>query len=341
MQCISANDLKCSIVICALYLSRNMLGDDVPVLQLLKHLRANGWQPLPEPERHDGSSTKHFGSDNYVSKRHYLQCLVNLGTLLASGLESLPSKRPANYYQKLLLAEDPRQMSISLECQQKQIIDAAAGNASDDEIMESRPVGRVAKRRRLPAVTVPAVSAAPPNPTTDRLMDLLDQTEDTSRKPPDPPASGTGSHASSNHNSSDSSSSDNASSSSSDSSSSVTVARATGKREVYDGLSSQHRIAIDERGVIGQPGYYRRLCIRCPLAGGSHFHQGKDCQKYRNIGAAQCQSLGPREPELYLLAWADAAATYCSRALHMQFKPTVTDMRRALQKYGPSQAIPQ
>lgn len=316
-----------------LYWSRDMLGDDVPVLQLLKHLTANGWLPQREPVRHDDSSPKHFGSGNYVGRRHYLQCLVHLSTLLASGLESLSAKQSATYYHKLLVADDPRSLNVSSDLEQRHITPAVADIDSDNEmIVTSRVDAPAAKRQRLDVPSNTPTVEQVPDAVTENILNLVEQMDG-------PAGNGIGSNTLSGDSSSGSSSS--TSSSDSDSDSAVIVSPSTGERAIADRLHSPYNIYYDEHGVAGQPGHYQRLCIKCPLVGAAHYHDRTLCQKYRNIGPGQCGTFGQREPELFLLAWADAADKFESRALHMKFKPQVTDMQRALHKYGALEPNPQ
>ena len=85
---------------------------------------------------------------------------------------------------------------------------------------------------------------------------------------------------------------------------------------------------IDEHGIPGKPRYYKRLCVRCPLADSSHWRSGAPCMKYRNIGQAQKRALGDLEPEAFLRVWAADAEKYGSATAHIRdCKPSEGTMR--------------
>jgi hypothetical protein len=70
-------------------------------------------------------------------------------------------------------------------------------------------------------------------------------------------------------------------------------------------------VRMEERGVDGAVGYYRRLVVMCPL----HCEVGKGpCRVRRNTGARQTAKLGVQEPLAYLGAWLLARSDVLPRA---------------------------
>ena len=130
-----------------------MLGDDVPVVALLAHLRADGWCHKTPPRAHDRTSPEHIGENNYVARRFYLQCLVNLDCLLQKGLVSLRSDAPKSYYQQLKCTDSPGNVMVASgagksSCDQRT---ASTHPGYDEDTDDPEPVvvsGRARKRRR-------------------------------------------------------------------------------------------------------------------------------------------------------------------------------------------------
>ena len=329
----------CGVMLLAI--CRNLLGDDVPVIVLLSHLRANGWCHNARPQVHTESSPKHFGSDGFVDRRHYLQCLVHLESLRLKGLTSLRSDRPKSYYAKVLSADSPEtvidQSTIGVVSNDH---DARAiehnGVDSDDSghvLISGRPV----KRRRLKSQHAVSTVAHLPHQDIEPQrvgndaehgasalgsMDTLDIQHGANAVQPIPSDASLGPVRTS---------SPSSSSSTHDSSSEASDAQA--RTHTYQCMPSPYSITLDEHGTPGEPGHYRRLCIKCPLAGCAHFDQRR-CQRYRNMGPGQSRSLGPREAEFFLMAWADAADRHSNRTHHMRFTPSPADVRAAARSYG-------
>ena len=83
-------------------------------------------------------------------------------------------------------------------------------------------------------------------------------------------------------------------------------------------------VRVEERGVEGALGYYRRVFVTCPL----HSAPGAMPRRVRrNTGLRQIGQLGLHEPLAYLGAWVLAGARCASRAEHMLLKPSDADTR--------------
>ena len=68
--------------------------------------------------------------------------------------------------------------------------------------------------------------------------------------------------------------------------------RAAGEATLVNMLEGQTG-RVEEGGVEGTPGYYRRLCVTCPW----HSVPGAmPCRARRNTGAGQTSLLGVHEP---------------------------------------------
>ena len=79
-------------------------------------------------------------------------------------------------------------------------------------------------------------------------------------------------------------------------------------------------IALDVHGTEGQPGYYRRLTVKCPCD--SHC----DCSKRRNTGPKQTKH-GEFEPYAYLGVWVRHGPLCSVREDHMSFKPSAKEVK--------------
>ena len=68
--------------------------------------------------------------------------------------------------------------------------------------------------------------------------------------------------------------------------------RASALATIVDMLEGQ-AVRVEERGIEGAPGYYRRLCVTCAF----HTLPGNlPCRAHRNTGARQTARLGVQEP---------------------------------------------
>ena len=83
-------------------------------------------------------------------------------------------------------------------------------------------------------------------------------------------------------------------------------------------------VRVEEHGVDGMPGYYRRVIVTCPWHTG---HGQQPCRLRRNTGHRQTAALGMKEPLAYLGAWLVAGSNFSSREDHARFKPSATQTR--------------
>jgi hypothetical protein len=74
---------------------------------------------------------------------------------------------------------------------------------------------------------------------------------------------------------------------------------------------------------------YRRLRIVCPSARCRHYEADRPCGKHRGLGTAQTRDLGPREPEAFLIAWAENAHRFKTRVEHQRHDPCKSDILHA------------
>jgi hypothetical protein len=102
---------------------------------------------------------------------------------------------------------------------------------------------------------------------------------------------------------------------------------------LYQPLESGYVVTVDCHLKPGDVGHYQRLLIKCPLSSCQHS-ETKPCQKYRSLSDGHQVNFGQREPEAYLLAWAEAASRFTDRAAHMRHRPSIADVRDALAKYA-------
>ncbi len=80
----------------------------------------------------------------------------------------------------------------------------------------------------------------------------------------------------------------------------------------------------EAHGVIGQPGSYRRLIVRC----GQHGGPRAQCRKTRSFGTREGQrsGLGDIEPFAFLGAWLKAHSKFEDAATHKRYSPGVEEV---------------
>ena len=83
-------------------------------------------------------------------------------------------------------------------------------------------------------------------------------------------------------------------------------------------------VRMEERGVHGAVGYYRRLVVTCPL----HCEVGKAPGRVRrNTGARQTAKLVVQWPLAYLGAWLIPGPDFATRVAHVAYKPSDAESR--------------
>ena len=89
-------------------------------------------------------------------------------------------------------------------------------------------------------------------------------------------------------------------------------------------------LRLEQHGVQGARGSYRRLIVTCPL----HGTKEKPCCKKRNTGVRQTRRLGENEPKAYLGSWLSIADKFTSRKKHMQKIMTDKQVRKYATRVG-------
>ena len=281
-------------------LCRNFLSDGAPALLILQQLKRAGWAAGPEPSEHTvGEASPKFGSSHFARRRYYLQCLLSLAELCKRGLETLSVGRSATYYKCLLHSATPATVPFQ------------AGTSAYSKLLRQGGEGGVVSLPSLPSVPVEAPHES------DGEEQSSSSEDDIAVAPSSAPVPEVPSRASS-----------------------PPSEPMSEEEPVCSGVQTpmmaalDPALAFDEFGVFGEPGYYRRWKIQCPLRRCKHFKPGKLCQRSRNVGAAQCAHFGQLEPQAYLLAWAAKAANFNNRRKHMKYTPTVSDIRSVLESRG-------
>ena len=94
------------------------------------------------------------------------------------------------------------------------------------------------------------------------------------------------------------------------------VSAASAAKRWLEGAS----VVEETHGVLGQPGSYRRLVVRCT----HHATQGAPCRKSRAFGVRSSGQLGlgDLEPYAFLGAWLREHASFKDSAAHKRFAPS-------------------
>ena len=96
----------------------------------------------------------------------------------------------------------------------------------------------------------------------------------------------------------------------------------------WTSMNISYGVTLECRGPPGQIGHYRRLRLNCKLS------------QCKHSGSVPCKSrvsnaigiFGKQQPEAFLIAWADAAHRFSTRAAHMRHMPSHQDVREVLQR---------
>ena len=89
----------------------------------------------------------------------------------------------------------------------------------------------------------------------------------------------------------------------------------------------------DSFGVKGNPNYYERLTVKCPLRLTSHKHQ-RACQKKRNTGKTQTTPYGPLQPMAYLGVWLREGCNFPNKLAHQAYEPTLSEVEAYMRHQG-------
>ena len=93
---------------------------------------------------------------------------------------------------------------------------------------------------------------------------------------------------------------------------------ASGFGSIVDMVEGQ-AVRVEERGIEGTSGYYRRICATCPFR---TLPRALPCRARRNTGPRQTARLGVHEPLAYIGAWRESGSSFSSREDHVAFKPS-------------------
>ena len=96
----------------------------------------------------------------------------------------------------------------------------------------------------------------------------------------------------------------------------------------WTSMDISYGVTLECRGSPGQVGHYRRLRLNCKLSLQCKHSGSVPCNKSRVLNAIGI--FGEREPEAFLIAWADAAHRFSTRAAHMRHMPSHQDAREVL-----------
>ena len=94
------------------------MDSNCPVFVVLRALVSAGWRYGQPPDVHTAQSPKLFGSDKFVERKCYLQCLLAWDSLVRRGLQELVSKGPAAYYKCVLDAAKPAEVVVGLSAKE-------------------------------------------------------------------------------------------------------------------------------------------------------------------------------------------------------------------------------
>ncbi len=104
------------------------------------------------------------------------------------------------------------------------------------------------------------------------------------------------------------------------------VSKAARRPQEVLGTIGESRLFVEERGIPGTTGYYRRLCVRCPKTGDGHGDAAHPCMKRRGTSTRQTKNIGPKEPEAFLSVWCQAADRFATREEHIAFIPDIGEV---------------
>ena len=327
--------------------------DRTPTLCLLDELASQGWVRGKAPEEHTLVSSKTFAVKDPIASKGYLRCLLGLERLVCDGkLPALRSDQPNLYYMCVLASEQPQLVLCGQSpAQYKRILDvqpsadlfalgdseqppnpaSPAGSSDSVELCvpmdhgqpKRAPSGRGrgrgrgvgGSRTRSLEEDWGALVWAPPPDAQPSVAQAVGQSQSSAG-----PADGSGAASSS--------------SVGQPIAASTLVAvepgeqRARSIQEVRCKAMLEGVVLHEEaHGVIGQPGSYRRLVVRCP--------HHKSCRKTRSFGVRRVaqSGLGDIEPYAFLGCWLSAHSRLEASA-HKHFAPTMAEVVAYADEHG-------
>ena len=302
------------------------------------HLVRCGWKAGAPPPEHTPATELHFAVDILSSRKAYFQCLASLDRLRANGLSGLPSGQSAWYYRAVLAAKAPAAVPRGLKTRQyRDLLEGKDGGADDEGTRPDRDTLGGHSPAREPLSDSSQDDFRIVGRRAPSCSDDSEEPDPGERLPPSAPA-GTASMSAvrarrvsrARGSAEPPSSSSSSRSSSADSAPSLTGGDESGplRQPVFSDF-----IRVEEHLRPGQRGHYRRYTIVCPLARTGHCSVFA-CGRRRNCGPGQMGSLGPAAPEAFLMVWREAATSFATKAEHMRWSPTWSEVRRFMKAQG-------
>ena len=324
--------------------------DGTPTLCLLEDLARAGWARGKPPSEHTLVSSKTFAVKDPMASKAYLRCLLGLESLVCEDkMSCLRSDQPAMYYACVLASEQPQMVP----CGQRPAEYRKLLNVAPDEALAALQHGE-------PSPASPAASSDSIEFCVPLEDDCVAKRAAPGRgrgrgrgrggvrtkpleedwgalvwvaQPPDP-QSGAGTPLGQSQSSAGPAGGSGAASSSDPlppAAESALVAvgpgeQAAGQQEaprrvILEGVE----VHEEAHGVLGQPGSYRRLIIRCP----HHGHNKAPCRKTRSFGVRSAikSGLGDMEPYAFLGCWLRGHARFADVADHKKWGPTSAEVQ--------------
>ena len=305
-------------------------------LRLLEELAVAGWTRGPAPLHHTPDSDKQFSVADPIARKAYLRCLLSLQQLVGEGkLASLQSDQPASYYACVLASCQPHLVPVNRSAAEyKQLLvdghdgmaaarlgreasQASSTSSSEDVVVVGERVGQRGHGRGRgrgrgegrseradqdwstlifagPALAdSPTANASPARPVVADRPSAPSAAGSSKDPPPPTSTSGPSSEARPEQ-----------------------ASAASAAKCWLEGSA----VAVETHGVLGQPGSYRRLVVRCM----HHATKGAPCRKTRAFGVRSVGQLGlgDAEPYAFLGAWLREHASFKDSEAHKRFTPT-------------------
>lgn len=320
---------------------------DTPAVVVLGALAKAGWRRQELGGHHVPGGPRVFDVEDYVAMKPYLQCLATLDRLWGRGLLLLPRGETPWYYRCVLLAAQPNSVPLG---QPQAIYRNLAGHPADaggqsggdspaNDVHELASRANDAQGREsdedqaLASLALPLAQSSQPagQPLRELGAHSGQQDSEIYGLPSRQPTTGTSSTSSS------SSSEPSTPSSFSAPSEEPMASLANPRRDPQPrpAVDTVEGVAIleDVHGVPGQPGHYRRLFARCPVA--SHNQPGQPaCGKRRGTGPAQVSRFGQAEPLAYLGVWLREAGQFPTQKAHVAFRPAPARVQEYMTAHG-------
>ena len=314
----------------------NLSASATPALVILDTLVDDGWRAGRPPAAHTLHTPRIFTRPTRMTQLGYWRCLAMLRDLCVTGVPEFLSGKPQQYYVNLLAALSRGDGAVTAAITEGTARRRADGEQSDSSAddggdavaqldvpmaplaqarpLESMPVARKnAKRTRaaMAAVSGNADDGSALWHVVPRALPLEQEVSVTDAAPAAEAASAAAAGR------------DDAGVSSTCEVLAPVVPRVASLETIVDVLEGLP-VRVEERGMEGMPGYYRRIFVTCPL----HTLPGAmPCRVRRNTGRRQTGKLGVQEPLAYLGAWLAAGSACASREEHMAAKPSDAETR--------------